>query len=88
MLIPTKDNIRTITDMRENALALLSFVEKEGLAYVFHRSEPKAVMLSLEEFARLAELLENYLDEQEAEELVGKPRGKGISFSKIAKKYL
>jgi len=45
------------------------------------------VMLSLEEFARLAELLENYLDEQEAKELAGKPRGKGISFSKIAKKY-
>jgi len=88
MLIPTKKNVKTITDMREDALGLLGFIQKEGLAYLFHRSKPRAVVLSLEEFSRLAQLVEDYLDGLEAEKLATEPRGKGIPFSKIAKKYL
>jgi len=88
MLIPTHANVKTITDMRENALKTLSFVEKKGLAYLFHRSEPRAVMLSVKEFLKLMELVEDYLDQLETEKLAKEPRGKGILFSEIAKKYL
>ena len=66
MLIPTSKNVRTITDMRENTLDLLKTIDKEGLAYIFHHSKPKAVMLSMDEFSAIQELIENYLDEKEA----------------------
>lgn len=88
MLIPTDRNVKSITDMRENALGLLRLVEKTGLAYIFYRSRPKAVMLPIEEFEAMRELLEDYLDEQEAKKLVGEPRGKGVPLEKIAKKYV
>lgn len=88
MLLPSTRNVKTITDMRENALALLDLVEKKGLAYIFYRSKPRAIMLSMEEFSRLQELIEDYLDELEVEKLVKEPRGKGTPFSKIAQKYL
>lgn len=74
--------------MRENALGLLHLVEKTGLAYIFYRSKPKAVMLPIEEFKTICELLEDYLDEQEAKKLAGEPRGKGIPLKKIAKRYV
>ena len=88
MLIPSTKNVKTITDMRENALELLEVVEKQGLTYIFHRSKPKAVMLSIDDFARLQELIESYLDEQEAEKLAKEPRGKGIPFEEIIRKYV
>ena len=66
MLIPTKQNIKTITDMREDALKLLDAVKTQGLVYLFHHSDPQAVMLSLDEFQRMQELVEDHLDEIEA----------------------
>ena len=69
MLIPTLKNVKTITDMRENALGLLKQVENEGLAYIFHRSKPKAVIINLGEFILLQELLEDKKDQKEAREL-------------------
>jgi len=88
MLVPTSENVKTITDMREKSLELLELVQNKGLAYIFYRSQPKAVVLSLEEFSRLQELVEDYLDELEVEKLVRERRGKGIPFAKIAQKYL
>lgn len=87
MLIPTADNIKTVTDMRENAISLLKTVKQLGTVYVFQHSNPQAVMLSMEEFIRLQELVEDRLDEQEAIKLSKEKRGKGISLSKIISKY-
>lgn len=87
MLIPTTNNIKTITDMREDALGLLESVKQLGLIYVFQHSNPKAVMLSLEEFTKLCELVENRLDEIEAVKLSKEKRGKGIPLSEIISKY-
>jgi len=87
MLIPTNQNIKTITDMRENALELLEEVKNQGLLYVFQHSNPKAVLLSMEEFERLYTLLEDHLDEMEAVKLSRKKRGKGIPLAAILKKY-
>lgn len=88
MLIPTSQNIKTITDMRENALKLLDEVNDHGLVYIFHHSDPKAVMLSLDEFTRLQELMEDHLDEMEAVKLTQEKRGKGIPLATIIKKNI
>lgn len=88
MLIPTSQNVKTITDMREKALDLLDLVEKKGLAYIFHRSKPKAVMLDIDEFVRIQELLEDYFDEQEAKKLAKEPIGKKIPLKTIIHKYV
>lgn len=87
MLIPTNQNIKTITDMRENALKLLDEVKSQGLIYLFHHSHPKAVMLSIDEFQKINELLEDHLDELEASKLAKEERGERIPFSKIISKY-
>lgn len=87
MLIPTSRNIKTITDMREDAIRLLKDVSNLGIIYLFQHSQPKAVLLSLDEFQRLQELVEDHLDEMEAENLSKDKRGKGIPLSKIIKKY-
>lgn len=87
MLIPTPDNVKTITDMRANTLKLLDLVDKEGLTYIFHRSKPRAVMLKIDDFVRLQQLLEDYLDIQEAKSLAKEPRGKEIPLESILQKY-
>ncbi|MEK7522767.1 MAG: type II toxin-antitoxin system Phd/YefM family antitoxin [Patescibacteria group bacterium] len=85
MLIPTSKNVKTITDMREDALGLLDLVKKNGVTYIFHRSEPKAVMLDIDEFVRIQELLEDYFDEMEAQKLAKEPVGKLIPEEDIIK---
>lgn len=87
MLIPTSQNTKTITDLREDTLGVLSDVDKLGLVYLFQHSDPRAVVLSLAEFAKLRELIEDRADEQEAAELSLEDRGEGIELKKIAKKY-
>ncbi|MEK9169836.1 MAG: type II toxin-antitoxin system Phd/YefM family antitoxin, partial [Patescibacteria group bacterium] len=78
-------NVKTITDMREDALGLLNLVKKNGVTYIFHRSEPKAVMLDIDEFVRIQELLEDYFDEMEAQKLAKEPVGKLIPEEDIIK---
>lgn len=87
MIVPTSRNTKTITDMREDALKVLEDVEKQGLLYVFHHANPKAVMLSMEEFERLYELVEDHIDEEEAVRLSKEDRGSGIPLAKVAQKY-
>ena len=88
MLIPTSKNVKTITDMREDALGLLDSVKKNGVTYIFHRSEPKAVMMDIDEFDKLQEMLEDHQDELDAIELEKEPRGKGIPIEEIMKEYV
>lgn len=68
-MIPTTDNVKTITDMREDALALLQEVNKtKGPFYIFHRSKPKAVLIAIKQYIKLHELLEDYFDSLSAQE--------------------
>jgi len=86
MFIPTKDNIKTVTDMRENALALLRNVQKkEEPTIILHRSKPQAVLLSLKEYLKLQELLEDYADALEAIEMEKNPEEGGQSLEEVAK---
>ena len=88
MLIPTQKNTKSVTDLREDTLNLLNDVRKFGHLYIFHRSSPKAVILSLDEFVKIQEMLEDYMDEKDAMKLSREPRGKGVSHKEIVKKYL
>ena len=87
MLIPTSDNTKNITDLRENTLKLLKDVDRLGTVYIMQRSYPKAVILSIDEFQRMQELIEDHIDELDAEELSKEPLGKLIPHSEIVKKY-
>lgn len=88
MLIPTSQNVKTITDMREHALELLDLVKEKGFAYIFHRSKPQAVLLTIEEFVKIQEILEDYIDEIEAHKLAKEPVGKKIPIEEVLKKYV
>lgn len=88
MLIPTQKNVKTITDMREDALGLLNLVKKNGVTYIFHHSEPKAVMMDIDEFVRMQELLEDHFDEMEAKKLEKEPIGKLIPIEDIMREYV
>lgn len=87
MLLPTSQNTKTITDLREDALGVLSDVDALGMVYLFQHSDPRAVVLSMKEFAKLCELLEDRADERDAAELALEDRGKGAPLKSIAKKY-
>lgn len=88
MLIPTSKNVKTITDMREDALGLLDLVKKNGVTYIFHHSKPKVVMLDIDEFVRIQELLEDYFDEIEVRKIAKEPVGKLIPEEDIIKEYI
>lgn len=87
MIIPTVQNTKTITDLREKALELLKQVEKSGPTFILHHSIPKAVMLSIEEYANLLEMLEEYFDSLKAKELEDNPEKGGITLKELASKY-
>lgn len=69
MIIPSEDNVKTVTDMRQNPAGLLREVDREdGPKYIFYRSTPKAVLLNLESYQKLLDLAEDYLDSLTAQE--------------------
>lgn len=87
MLLPTKDTISTVTDLRVNTIALLNEVKKTGFKYVFNRSEPEAVLMSMKEYAKLLDRLEDIEDEKLSLSLSGLPKGKGKSLEDVAREY-
>lgn len=88
-MIPTSQNVKTITDMREKALELLEQVEKSTEpVFVFHRSKPKAVIMSIGEFSRLNEQIEDLEDSITARKLEGRvSKGKYFSLSEVKKRH-
>lgn len=87
MLIPTKKNVKTITDMRENALGVLKDVEDTDVAYIFHHSKPRAVILSMDEFLRLKEIEEDLEDIEIARQISKEKRGKGTPIEEVFREY-
>ncbi len=87
MIIPTAKNTKTITDLREKALEMLEQTKKSGPTFIFHHSKPKAVMLSIEEYSNMMEMLEDYFDSLKAKELEENPQRGGISLDQLIKKY-
>ena len=87
MLVPTKQNISTVTDLRVNTIALLDEVEKKGMKYVFQRSTPRAVLLSMSRYKKLLEMLEDWEDARLAEKLSKDKKDGWVSLEKVAKEY-
>jgi PHD/YefM family antitoxin component YafN of YafNO toxin-antitoxin module len=86
MILLAKDNIKTVTDLREQTMTILnSLTKRVGPTVIFHRANPMAVLLSIEAYEKLIDLLEDYLDEELALELEKKPQKKGIPLKKVMK---
>jgi len=85
MLIPTKYNTKTITEIRENTLGVLRDAAEKGLVYVTHHSKPQAVIIDIDEFVSMQEMLEDYQDLQDARKLSRQKRGKLIPASEVFK---
>ena len=87
MLIATRDNTKTITDIREDAVGVLNEANQKGLLYVSYRSRPQAVLIDIDEFTRLMDMLEDYQDSLEAKRLEKIPKGEGVSLSEVKNLY-
>ena len=92
MIIPTVNDLKTVTDMREDAIGLLNSVKKRKKpTIIMHHNSPKAVMLSVEEYNKLVEALEDYRGELEAinlEKEAKKSTSKDlISLEELTKKH-
>lgn len=76
-MIPSARNIKTISDMRENASKLLKEVQNfYGPLFILYRSKPQAVLLSLAEYEKLADLAEDYIDSLKAQKFEAKDKKK------------
>ncbi len=87
MLIPTKYNTKTITELRENALGVLRDASDQGYVYVTHHSKPQAVLVDIDEFLSIQERLEDLQDERDAALLAQTPIGKLYSLDEVMKEY-
>lgn len=81
MLIPTAKNTRNITDFRKNPDSVLEAVQgKSDPLYLFRGSTPKAVVIDIEEYARLYQKMEDYQDMLDAQEYLENSNKDSISF--------
>ena len=90
MLIPTSKNVKNITDFRKDPDSVLESIQgKSDPLYLFRGSEPKAVVLDIEEYARLMERDEDYEDLVLISEIAADPHRheNGISLEDVIKKY-
>jgi prevent-host-death family protein len=84
-MLPLADDYKTVTDLRENTIALLRLVEKKrNPTIIVHRNSPKAVMMSITRYNRMLQLLEDRYDEQLAAALEKEPKKKGIPLEEVA----
>ena len=83
MLIPTKENVKTVTDMRQDALGVINQVQASSPVYVMYKSQPKAVLLSVESYVDMYEKYCDFLDAVETERLASEPKGKGYTLKQI-----
>lgn len=83
MLIPTKYNTKTITEIREDTLGVLRDATAQGLVYVTHHSKPQAVLIDIDEFVAMQEMLEDYQDLQDVRKIAHQKRGKLIPASEV-----
>jgi prevent-host-death family protein len=86
-MIPNKNNISTVTDMRRDAIGLLKDVQKKGMKYIFQNSNPKGVILSMEEYGMWMERLEDLQDQIRVYQLENEPRTGWTSLEDVAKEY-
>lgn len=70
-------NFKTISDMRENARKLLQEAQSShGPLFILYHSKPEAVLLSFEEYQKLADMAEDYMDSLKAQEFEAQDKKK------------
>lgn len=89
MLIPTTDDITTVTDLRERTMDILQLLKKRREpTIIVHRNAPQSVMMSIERYNQLMEMLEDYSDAAEASEIIADSKSqkeKSYSLKEVAK---
>jgi len=60
------ENIKTITELREDPIEIFEGSSKEP-AYIFSRSKPVGVVMGIEKFNQLMEMVEDHIDSLELE---------------------
>lgn len=81
-----KDNFKTITDVRHDPLSILNYAqETEEPVIILQHSKPKGVFLSFEKYHRLMEMVEDYLDARESEEILNDSETKFIPAEQFLK---
>ena len=85
-MLPLADDYKTVTDLRENTVALLRLLEKKrNPTIIVHRNSPKAVMISISEYNRMLQSLEDNYDEQLALALEKEPKRNGVPLEEVAR---
>ncbi len=85
MFIPTKKNIATVTDLRTRTIELLKEVEREGKKVLFQRSNPLAVLLSVDKYNDMVEKVEDLEDALLASKLIDDKAEGFESLKKVAR---
>lgn len=82
----TKDNIIPISKMRTDTKAVLKKLKSHQPLYLFSRSAPQAVLLGIDDYVSLQEMVEDYEDIRDLEK-VRKEESSFVPFDEyIAKK--
>lgn len=84
-MLPLADDYKTVTDLRENTVALLQLVQKKtNPTIIVHHNTPKAVMMSIPRYNQMLQALEDNYDEQLAVELEKESKINGVSLEDAA----
>ena len=79
--IPNDTNVKTVSDLRENPVLLLNYVNKtKGPVYILHRSKPMAALVDLD---TLAEVLETQQATESINEAIKTSTGEFIDYNKL-----
>lgn len=70
-----QNNVGTISDMRLNPKGLLEKVKNHPI-YMFYRSRPKAVLVSVKDYNRLLTAYDDYLLALKVEKYAGEDKSK------------
>ena len=54
--------IKSLTDLRSNPLNVIKLAQQEGAVYILNRTRPTSVLLSLEKYDEMVDLIDDYLD--------------------------
>lgn len=83
-----KEQIVTITELRQDPHAAIKKSKKEFPIYLFSRSKPLGVIMDIDEFERLMERWEDFIDAMELKETVETTKEEGmVPFEKFWKKH-
>jgi len=84
----TDDNIKTITDMRQQTLAIMQYAQKnQEPVFIMQHSKPKGVFLSFEKYQKMVSLIEDHLDTIETETVLESKETKFMPLEKFWRKY-